>query len=364
MAEAMLAVNAPPAAGSIHVVSVSAGPADTAAPEGSAVLSFASLLSQGIAAQNVPGDAVKLAAKSAEPSDSNAPGENLLQPVAEGVDPALLPGMMPVIPAVFVPQHGVALSGKTEGRSVVAHVDVLLQSTSVGAADGGVLLMAKSGTPALRGEAAVPVMFDALKNRVAEPDRAANFAVADLSVAGGAANTAQVVAPNGGLQLALPQQSAVAAVSGAVQQQPAIALPVNAQGWDNAVGQRMLWMVGQQQQVAQLQLNPAHLGPMEIQLSIHNGEANAVFVSAHAPVREAIETALPRLREMLSDSGINLVNVNVSSQDAQRDQTAFAGRQGQSGRGGDAVEVPVSSVVSALPQSSGVWQRGMVDTFV
>ncbi len=90
-------------------------------------------------------------------------------------------------------------------------------------------------------------------------------------------------------------------------------------GWDQGLGDKLVWMASHRQQVAELHLNPPDLGPLKITLTLNHDQASAQFVSAHAAVREAIETALPRLREMLADSGITLGNAGVST-DAFREQ--------------------------------------------
>ena len=89
--------------------------------------------------------------------------------------------------------------------------------------------------------------------------------------------------------------------------------PLGASGWDDALGQKVLWMVSSQEQVAELSLNPPDLGPLQVTLSISNDQATATFVSQHADVRQALEAALPRLREMMAESGISLGGATVSS---------------------------------------------------
>lgn len=89
--------------------------------------------------------------------------------------------------------------------------------------------------------------------------------------------------------------------------------PLGASGWDDALGQKILWMVSSQKQIAELSLNPPDLGPLQVTISISNDQATATFVSQHADVRQALEAALPRLREMMAESGINLGSATVSS---------------------------------------------------
>lgn len=145
----------------------------------------------------------------------------------------------------------------------------------------------------------------------------------------------------------------------------AVSLPVGNPGWDSALGQRLVWMASQQHQVAQLHLNPPHLGPIEIQLSIVHDQATAAFVSHHAGVRDAIESALPRLREMLAESGINLGNVSVGSQSFAQQQAFSGDSPGTPWRGGGAsVSVPGTGLAAGLQGGLlHVAGNGMVDTF-
>ncbi|GKS68052.1 flagellar hook-length control protein FliK [Nitrosomonas sp. PY1] len=88
--------------------------------------------------------------------------------------------------------------------------------------------------------------------------------------------------------------------------------------WDNEFAQKIVWMGNQQQQVAEIHLNPANLGPVEVTLNITQDQATAQFISPHAFVRDAIQDALPRLKEMLADNGIQLGNVTVGAESFQQ----------------------------------------------
>lgn len=90
-------------------------------------------------------------------------------------------------------------------------------------------------------------------------------------------------------------------------------VPVNHPGWGNQLGDQLVFMLQGKLQSAEIKLNPAHLGPMEIRLSMHEDKASVTFISAHAPVREALDASLPRLRDMMEQQGLNLANVDVSA---------------------------------------------------
>ncbi len=93
--------------------------------------------------------------------------------------------------------------------------------------------------------------------------------------------------------------------------------------WNTECAQKIVWMQSQKQQSAELHINPPDLGPLHIRLTTDETQTSAIFTSPHGEVREALEAALPRLREVLADSGITLGNASVTA-DSPRDGSAFA----------------------------------------
>lgn len=143
-----------------------------------------------------------------------------------------------------------------------------------------------------------------------------------------------------------------------------IAAPLGAPGWDRQVGDKLTWMVNRQESSAALVLTPPQLGRIEVSISLNGDQANAVFVSQNPAVREALEAALPRLRETLADAGISLGQAQVGSDappprgEERRDNSAprtLAANDSGDGRVAVAAPAAVSSWIA-----SG---RGMVDTF-
>ncbi|MDG6777637.1 flagellar hook-length control protein FliK [Thiomicrorhabdus sp. zzn3] len=94
-----------------------------------------------------------------------------------------------------------------------------------------------------------------------------------------------------------------------------IGLPVNHARWGNSFGQRVVYMANNQIQQAQITLNPEKLGPVQIKLHVDRDQQVHVVMSAHhGSTREAIELAMPRLREMMEQAGVDLGSVDVSDQ--------------------------------------------------
>jgi len=109
-----------------------------------------------------------------------------------------------------------------------------------------------------------------------------------------------------------------------------IPMPLQNPNWSHGVSERVAWMVQGNFQNAEIKLNPAHLGPMEIKMSITDDQAKITFISAHAPVREALDQAIPRLREMLEQQGLNLTDVDVSQYSESQNDEAGESKSGSS----------------------------------
>ena len=100
--------------------------------------------------------------------------------------------------------------------------------------------------------------------------------------------------------------------------------------WETNLSSRLQMMVGQNVQTAEIRLDPPELGALDIKIKITNDVASVNIASPHAQVREALETAVPRLREMFEESGVALGDVNVQQEsfghheNAANDETGTA----------------------------------------
>lgn len=104
--------------------------------------------------------------------------------------------------------------------------------------------------------------------------------------------------------------------------------------WNKEISEKVIWMHKQEIPSAELRLNPRHLGPVTIKIDASQEQTTVAFIAQHAAVKDAIESALPKLREMFSAQQLNLAEVNVSQEDAgQRQPRGFAQTGSESGRG-------------------------------
>ncbi|HYD79802.1 MAG TPA: flagellar hook-length control protein FliK [Paucimonas sp.] len=138
---------------------------------------------------------------------------------------------------------------------------------------------------------------------------------------------------------------------------------VGTPAWDQALGQRIVWMVAGTEQSASLTLNPPDLGPLQVVLNVSNTTANATFVAAQPEVRQALEAAMPKLREMLGDAGIQLGQANVSSGMQDRNGSPAEPTQRRAGAGDAGIDNGDTQIHASRGRtvSSG---QGLVDTFV
>ena len=139
--------------------------------------------------------------------------------------------------------------------------------------------------------------------------------------------------------------------------------PAGQPGWDVEVGNRLRWMVGQNNSGLELRLNPPELGSIEVKLATEGERTNVTFFAANPAAREALELALPRLREMFADSGMQLANADVSDQSLQqeREQLADSGSLGSDGNGGEAM---VLEAEPGLIAGGRAESRGVIDYYI
>ncbi len=138
--------------------------------------------------------------------------------------------------------------------------------------------------------------------------------------------------------------------------------PVGQPKWNSEFAQKVVWLTNQQQQVAEIRLNPAHLGPVEVMLTITQDQATAQFSSPHLAVRDAIEQALPRLREMMADSGIQLGNVTVGADSFQQEHRQQHGQHSTPNHPYHSSDGKSETVLS-IDTASSIRHVGIVNTY-
>ncbi|XTI73435.1 flagellar hook-length control protein FliK [Acidithiobacillus sp. AC3] len=158
--------------------------------------------------------------------------------------------------------------------------------------------------------------------------------------------------------LQMPQLAGSVATPAQVQLSPSLE---EQPAWGQALAQGVQWMAQGGVQQAVIHLHPEHLGPLVVQLELgQNGQASAVFLSAHADVRAAISAAVPQLQQNFAAMGLNLGQASVGS--------GWSGTAGErrNERGAsdadDGSTDAVAPVLSAAP--TRMTHQGLLSTFV
>jgi len=149
-----------------------------------------------------------------------------------------------------------------------------------------------------------------------------------------------------------PSSSAQTAASSA----PAspIHTPVGASGWAEQIGARLVWMAHQGLTAASLRMQPEHLGPVEVKISVRDDGTSVWFGASQPETRAALEQALPQLRELFSAQGMTLTDAGVS-REAPRETP-------QAQRPARLPDAPAGSE-NAASLSVSTPRRGLIDTY-
>lgn len=106
--------------------------------------------------------------------------------------------------------------------------------------------------------------------------------------------------------------------------------PVHDKGFAPEMAARLSLAAAEGVQQAQLHLNPADMGPVQVQIVLEGQQAQISFVAEQAETRSALEKSLPELAGALREQGLTLSGGGVFSQQQQ----AHSGQPGQADRDG------------------------------
>ena len=130
------------------------------------------------------------------------------------------------------------------------------------------------------------------------------------------------------------------------------------------LAEKVRWMVNTKNLVAEIRLDPAELGSVHIKVAVSGESATVNFVVQSLQARDAVDTATPRLREMLAEKGIELGQSSVREENdgQQGKEDGELARDGGHAFG-DSEDVDVSEQVLA-EQNIVNGALGGIDYFV
>lgn len=350
---------------------VPAGPQAAAAPAAGdandpAVMDFSQLLGAGIdrlADTGVPGlpaDMLQTTDPAPAATDSNGDAAAILDAIAAAQLPVdAQPAANVPLPPGLAPQASNAPASAASTANAGAVDEALAKSArpgqrNIGATDDGRGPPQAARTEAASGKLEIPVAA----RQAAAPGHGA-FGELRAEAAATPIPESQSATH---LLLAHPSRPAAQPFAARIEQLPQ---QLGTPAWTEGFSDRVVWMAKNDIQTAELRLNPAELGPIDVTLTLSGddkAQATVQFSAAHATTREAIETALPRLREMMQESGITLGQAGV---DANTSQAPDGDRhqQGGSHPARLAMQSETATGTAALPAGTRSQGRGLVDTF-
>ena len=104
-------------------------------------------------------------------------------------------------------------------------------------------------------------------------------------------------------------------------------LPVHSPRFSEGFTQQVVVLAQNGIQQAQMSLSPPDLGPIDVRITMQQDNATVQIAAASAVAREAIQDALPKLRDMLDQSGVRLNDAGVFAQLPQREQSSGSQQQ-------------------------------------
>lgn len=344
-----------------------------------------------------------------------AAGEDAQQPATAALDPLFLLGMTgqfppPATPATAAPAPATATtagSGTSTGTPALDPATLLGTAVAGGTQATAGVAAGASATPAQPGDQAAQA--DGLAQLLGQlppgqgeagkgGNAANNLAVTQLQgllpgdgapVPGAeqAASAALVSTLDAGdaKDAAVPSKSEafadkLTALSQALSTPAATARPVTATApgqalnpqagnFSEAVVDKVMWMSSQNLKTADIQMEPAQLGKLEVRIDMTQDQTQVTFASPHADVREALDNGSQRLRELFAQQGMNLANVNVSDQSsgqgwqqAQQGTQQEGSRRERGGVAGGSEEEPVANVAETRGATS-LAARSLVDYY-
>jgi flagellar hook-length control protein FliK len=136
-----------------------------------------------------------------------------------------------------------------------------------------------------------------------------------------------------------------------------LASQVGTSAWSDELGTKLTWMAQQGIQSASLQLSPEHLGPLQVNISVHDGQASVWFGADQPDTRAALQQSLPQLRQLFANQGLTLADAGVSRESPRGQDRQSSARAGS----------PAAAIAAANDSSgshtAATGGLGLLDTY-
>lgn len=147
-------------------------------------------------------------------------------------------------------------------------------------------------------------------------------------------------------------------------------------GFDKAVnihkpeGQQQLnekirWMVNARNSMAEIRLDPPELGSMQVRVNVSGDAASVSFVVQSQQAKDALAESMPRLREMLSEQGIELGDAHVQKDNSSNGESGqqFAGKGNTGGESNNQHNDGIDDNTTVIEQGITRELKGGIDFY-
>lgn len=103
------------------------------------------------------------------------------------------------------------------------------------------------------------------------------------------------------------------ALTSASYQSIEIPVQLNHPEWADQLSEQIIWLGQQEIKSALIKINPEELGPIEMHIKVIKNTASLSINSHSSEVCEILDQSMPRLKEMMSEQGLQLSDVQIGS---------------------------------------------------
>ncbi|KTD51074.1 flagellar hook-length control protein FliK [Legionella quateirensis] len=136
-----------------------------------------------------------------------------------------------------------------------------------------------------------------------------------------------------------------------------ISLPLSNAQWADKFSEHIIWLGHHGVKSAVIKLNPEDLGPLEISVKVVKDSASVNITSHSNHVRDIVDQALPRLRELMADQGLDLAEVTIgmdgNSRQSEQNPNGFVKEETRQ-------EIEDGALITPLKKQSS---KGLIDYF-
>ncbi|WP_244952173.1 flagellar hook-length control protein FliK [Shewanella insulae] len=144
------------------------------------------------------------------------------------------------------------------------------------------------------------------------------------------------------------------------QGEPVTQMQEMIQKFSPVMRQQLVAMVSQGVQQAEIRLDPPELGHMMVRVQVQGEQTQVQFHVTQTQTRDLVEQAIPRLRELLAEQGMQLTDSNVSQGGKEQ---GGSGEQGEGADHGLAEMDEISAEESLLASNHATSYRSGIDYY-